>query len=67
MMQEQRKIAEVLYELGMDPRLIAVMTNSQDEIDDDEESKWAGNEIIMFSRYRCFTGFSFAHFAMKIT
>ncbi len=48
MMQEQRKIAEVLYELGMDPCLIAVMTNSQDEIDDDEESKWAGNEIIMF-------------------
>lgn len=39
MLQEQRKIAEVLHELGMDPRLIAVMTKSKEETDDDEESK----------------------------
>lgn len=34
MAQEQRKIAEVLHDLGMDPQLIALMTGSESDIDE---------------------------------
>lgn len=39
MKQEQRKIAEVLYELGMDERLISFMTNWDFHKEDTNERK----------------------------
>lgn len=38
MLQEQRKIAEVLHELGMDPHLIAVMTGAEAPIEGETEA-----------------------------
>lgn len=39
MSQEQRKIAEVLHELGMDSHLIALMTGAEAECDAQEEAQ----------------------------